>query len=190
MAEPKEDISGAMLRKQAAAKTKAAQALADTQNRVKAPAPAPQVDGRAWAGGSPDWLKNNPGQGLDPSLAGMAAGASQLVPPQKGPRTYAKGGKVDKWEGSAKDEAQVKKLAKKHGMSMSKWESSKMDEKHDRQQSMKGLKKGGGVEQKGKSKAKVVKMCGGGMGYARGGAISVKRADGCASKGKTKCKIR
>jgi hypothetical protein len=53
-----------------------------------------------------------------------------------------KGGSA-KWEGSARDEAQDKKLAKKHGMSMKAWEASKMDEKHDKQESMKGLKKGG-----------------------------------------------
>jgi len=47
------------------------------------------------------------------------------------------------WEGSAKDLAQDKKLAKKHKMSFSAWEKSAMDEKHDKQQSMKGLKKGG-----------------------------------------------
>ena len=112
--------------------------------------------------------------------------------------TKAKGGKISasKWEGSKKDEAQDKKLAKKRGMSMSKWEKSKMDDKHDRQQSMKGLKKGGnvkgkGIESKGKTKGKVVKMCGGGMkGYAGGGVISAKKADGIASKGRTKCKIR
>ena len=47
------------------------------------------------------------------------------------------------WEGSAKDETQDKKLAKKYGMSMSAWEKSKMDKKHDTQHSAKGLKKGG-----------------------------------------------
>ena len=51
------------------------------------------------------------------------------------------GGKA--WEGSAKDEAQDKKLAKKYGMSMSAWEKSKMDKKHDTQHSAKGLNKGG-----------------------------------------------
>lgn len=47
------------------------------------------------------------------------------------------------WEGSAKDLAQDKKLAKKHGMTFAEWEKSKMDTKHDKQQSMKGLKMGG-----------------------------------------------
>ena len=55
---------------------------------------------------------------------------------------YKKGG-MAKFEGSAKDEAQDKKLAKKHGMSMKSWEASKMDTKHDKQESMKGLKRGG-----------------------------------------------
>jgi len=60
----------------------------------------------------------------------------------KGMVGLKKGGAA-KWEGSAKDEAQDKKLAKKHGMSMKAWEASKMDTKHDKQHSMAGLKKGG-----------------------------------------------
>ena len=54
-----------------------------------------------------------------------------------------KGGKVGKWEGSAKDEREDHKLAKKHHMSMKEWEASSLDKKHDEQQSMKGLKHGG-----------------------------------------------
>ncbi len=47
------------------------------------------------------------------------------------------------WEGSAKDVREDKKLAKKHKMSYDDWEKSSMDKKHDKQKSMKGLKKGG-----------------------------------------------
>lgn len=71
------------------------------------------------------------------AAAAKAAAAAAARAPQR-----KRGGKAD-WEGSAKDEAQDKKLAKKHGMSMDKWEKSAFDEKHDSQQSMRGLKKGG-----------------------------------------------
>ena len=47
------------------------------------------------------------------------------------------------FEGSAKDIREDKKLAKKRGMSMKDWEASDADKKHDKQRSMKGLKKGG-----------------------------------------------
>ena len=58
-----------------------------------------------------------------------------------------KGGKVShmEWEHSKKDLREDRKLAKKHGMSLESWEKSDLDEKHDKQQSMKGLKRGGGV---------------------------------------------
>lgn len=85
-----------------------------------------------------------------PMLAGPAAPnlmkkrmmqvPTSVVGPNALPR---KDGGFDKFEGSKKDEAQDKKLAKKHGMSMKSWEKSKMDEKHDKQKSMKGLKTGG-----------------------------------------------
>jgi len=57
-------------------------------------------------------------------------------------RPEKRGGKV-KFEGSAKDQAQDKKLAAKRGMTMKQWEASKADDKHDSQKSMKGLKSGG-----------------------------------------------
>jgi hypothetical protein len=62
-------------------------------------------------------------------------------------KAYARGGKVSsqEWEHSKEDLAQDRKLAKKHGMSLEKWEMSAADKKHDAQQSMKGLKKGGPV---------------------------------------------
>ena len=69
---------------------------------------------------------------------------------------------VKDWEGSAEDEREDKILAKKHGMSFDKWEKSSMDVKHDKQQSMKGLKSGGSVS---------------------------TRADGCCQRGKTKGKM-
>jgi hypothetical protein len=69
----------------------------------------------------------------------------QSIPQHKGKAApMAKGG-MAKFEGSAKDMAQDKKLAKKHGMSMKAYEKSDIDKKHDRQKSMKGLKKGGKV---------------------------------------------
>lgn len=57
----------------------------------------------------------------------------------------AKGGKVSEmeWEHSKKDLAEDRKLARKHHMPLEKWEESKLDEKHDKQQSMEGLKRGG-----------------------------------------------
>lgn len=60
----------------------------------------------------------------------------------------AKGGKLsmEEWEHSKKDLAEDKKLAKKHGMSLAAWEKSEADKKHDTQQSMKGLKKGGAAK--------------------------------------------
>jgi len=69
----------------------------------------------------------------------------QSIPQHKGKAApMAKGG-MAKFEGSAKDMAQDKKLAKKHGMSMKAYEKSDIDKKHDRQKSMKGLKRGGKV---------------------------------------------
>jgi hypothetical protein len=79
------------------------------------------------------------------------------------------GGKVPKmspkdWENSKEDLRQDKKLAKKRGMSLAAYEQSPADKKHDRQQSMKGLKaggtakyaRGGGIEVQGKTKGKMV----------------------------------
>jgi len=67
-------------------------------------------------------------------------GGTEIVP--GGKFVKKRGGKV-KFEGSAKDQAQDKKLAAKRGMTMKQWEASKADDKHDLQKSMKGLAKGG-----------------------------------------------
>ena len=64
---------------------------------------------------------------------------------RKLPQNQKRGGKAE-WEGSKKDESQDRILAKKYGISMKAWEASKEDKKHDKQESMKGLKKGGRAE--------------------------------------------
>lgn len=81
---------------------------------------------------------------------------------------YKRGGKA---EGSAKDVMEDKKLAKKHGMSMKEWEASDADKKHDKQESMKGLKSGGKAEEA-HEKGCACKACGGAMvGKKDGGGL-------------------
>lgn len=75
------------------------------------------------------------------------------------------------FEGSAKDLAQDKKLAKKHGMSFANWEKSSMDKKHDKQQSMKGLKMGGKVNKIGYGKAMPAADKMGVLGLKKGGSV-------------------
>lgn len=96
-----------------------------------------------------------------------------------------KGGKVsmEKWEHSSKDLAQDKKLAAKRGMSMEAWEKSAADKKHDAQQSMKGLKKGGDI-----MAIKDTPM-GRKMASAAMGAKKMARGGGVESRGKTRGKF-
>lgn len=74
-----------------------------------------------------------------PVMRGKPMSVSEAMAGMRSGRKH--GGK--NFEGSAKDEAQDKKLAKKYGMSMAEWEKSSMDKKHDTQRSAKGLNKGG-----------------------------------------------
>ncbi len=69
--------------------------------------------------------------GREAKMKGGAMGAGLGVIPQMlmgGRDKKKRGGMV---EGSAKDRAEDKKLAKKHGMSMKDWEKSPQDKKHD-----------------------------------------------------------
>lgn len=81
----------------------------------------------------------------DSEQDGVPSEADFQMRPPKRPAGLKKGGKAEKFEGSAKDQMQDKKLASKRKMTMAEWEASKADDKHDKQQSMKNLNKGGRI---------------------------------------------
>jgi hypothetical protein len=111
-------------------------------------------------------MKKPRGMKMPPAAPSAEAGMPRFGARAMRPGGMAKGGKVPEkeFEGSKMDMKQDKKLASKYGMSMKAYEKSAVDKKHDAQQSMKGLKKGGmtkmaaggGVETKGKTKGKFV----------------------------------
>lgn len=83
------------------------------------------------------------GRKLDENGRPLDYAGNPIAQKKGGKVKMAKGGKAEAFEGTAKDMAQDKKLAKKHGMSLKDYERSSIDKKHDEQRSMKGLKKGG-----------------------------------------------
>lgn len=106
-------------------------------------------------------------QNMQPGMANPPVVSPQPMDGMMPPMQRKRGGKVakEKWEHSPEDLKQDKRLAKKYGMSMEEWEESDLDDKHDRQQSPKGLRRGGEVHDKGCT----CRMCGGRTGQARGG---------------------
>jgi len=118
----------------------------------------PAINAPVATPGRPSMAMRRKAMAPKPAMAGAPApvmGGAPMGGMKKGGK--AEGG----WEGSAKDEAQDKKLAKKHKMSMADWEKSSMDTKHDKQKSMAGLKKGGKMKK-----------------YASGGSIPSESSSG------------
>jgi hypothetical protein len=118
--------------------------------RVMSRKPSNLADAQAMGGLLPTVLRNE--LGLEESEALQTARDADSASRAKNPNDrmrsggmakMAKGGKAEAFEGTAKDMAQDKKLAKKYGMSKKAYEKSPIDAKHDKQRSMKGLKKGG-----------------------------------------------
>jgi hypothetical protein len=94
---------------------------------------------------------------ISPSEADRLMAESNAEQRRIGDLTRRKhGGKAEKFEGSAKDMMEDKKMAAKRGMSMKEWEASSADKKHDSQKSMKGMNTGG----------RTAKMDGGASGQA------------------------
>ena len=128
--------------------------------------PMPSMSGR------PSKAEMDRGQAaLDAQTRADKANEGRQALRDMGDKTRRKdGGKAEKFEGSAKDEMQDKKLAAKRKMTMKEWEASDADDKHDSQQSMKGLKAGGKAEED-HDKDCVCKACGGSAGMKDGGGL-------------------
>lgn len=60
------------------------------------------------------------------------------------------------WEGSAKDMAEDRKMAKARGMSLDQWENSAADKKHDsKKMANGGMVRGDGAAMRGKTRGKM-----------------------------------
>ena len=125
--------------------------------------------------------KRVPARNESPYIPGTNLKTSDVYSPEDQTRLergYKKGGK---FEGSAKDEAQDRVLAKKHGLSKSDWEKTSLDTKHDKQESMKGLKRGGSAQNVQMAKTNAISASLAGQKktpYAKGGKMC--KADGGA----------
>jgi len=151
------------------------------------PANAAAIASRASQMSALQAAQGAPRQGEPPAtqMAAMQANQGRPMVQQAAAPAMKKGGKVsmEKWEHSSKDLAQDKKLAAKRGMSMEAWEKSAADKKHDTQQSMRGLKKGGDI-----MAIKDTPM-GRKMASAAMGAKKMARGGGVESRGKTRGKF-
>jgi hypothetical protein len=118
---------------------------------------------------------------ISPSEADRLLAESNAGQRARGDMTRRKdGGKAEKFEGSAKDMMEDKKMAAKRGMSMKEWEASDADKKHD----MQAKKAAGGklkmVEKDGK---KVPDFAADGVGKMKAGGRTGKMGGGSMGMG-------
>ena len=120
---------------------------------------------------------------ISPSEADRLLAESNAGQRARGDMTRRKdGGKAEKFEGSAKDMMEDKKMAAKRGMTMKEWEASDADKKHD----MQAKKAAGGklkmVEKDGK---KVPDFAADGVGKMKAGGRTGKMGGGSMGMGMT-----
>ena len=115
------------------------------------------------------------------AIAHSPSFAKKVHIPQSVGKDYAEADKGRKFSKGG-DMAESRAMIGKEVAFMKKKGAPKSMIKHEEAE-MKGYARGGGIESKGKTKGKMVKMAAGGM-VGRTSA----RADGCAQRGKTKCK--
>lgn len=109
--------------------------------------------------------------------------AKRMSIPQSVGQDYVKADKGRKFGSGGTDMKESKAMMKKEVSFMKKKGAPKSMIKHEEKEY--GMARGGGIESRGKTKGKMVKMAGGG---SVGGSYR-HAADGIASKGKTKGKM-